>query len=83
VRSVTELCSLRVTVDTYVAPKDPLQCKRCQRCQRFGHTQRNCGHVLRYVACGDLTFLVCAQSLGGSPSAAAVRATTRRTTGVA
>jgi hypothetical protein len=32
---------------------------------------------------GALTSLVCAQSLGGSPSAAAVGATTRRTTGVA
>jgi hypothetical protein len=42
------LC-LRVTVETYVAPKGPLQCKRCQR---FGHTQRNCGHVPWCVACG-------------------------------
>ena len=30
-------------------PKGPLQCKRCQR---FGHTQRNCGHGPRCVACG-------------------------------
>jgi hypothetical protein len=37
VRSVTELCGLRVQVETYTAPKGPLQCKRCQR---FGHTQR-------------------------------------------
>jgi hypothetical protein len=49
VRSLTELCGLRVTVETYVAPKGPLQCKRCQR---FGHTQRNCGHAPRCVACG-------------------------------
>jgi hypothetical protein len=49
VRSLTELCGLRVTVETYVAPKGPLQCKRCQR---FGHTQRNCGHVPRCVAYG-------------------------------
>ena len=40
VRSLTELCGLRVSVESYVAPKGPLQCKRCQR---FGHTQRNCG----------------------------------------
>ena len=40
VRSITDLCGLRVSVETYVASKGPLQCKRCQR---FGHTQRNCG----------------------------------------
>jgi hypothetical protein len=49
VRSLTELCGLRVTVESYVAPKCPLQCKRCQR---FGHTQRNCGYAPRCVACG-------------------------------
>jgi hypothetical protein len=50
VRSVTELCGLRIKVETYNASKGPLQCKRCQR---FGHTQRNCGCALRCVACGD------------------------------
>jgi hypothetical protein len=50
VRSLTELCSLRVKVETYNAPKGPLQCKRCQR---FGHTQRNCGYAPRCVGCGD------------------------------
>jgi hypothetical protein len=49
VRSLTELCGLRVTVESYVTSKGPLQCKRCQR---FGHTQRNCGHAPRRVACG-------------------------------
>jgi hypothetical protein len=39
VRSLSELCGLRVSVETYVPPKAPLQCKRCQH---FGHTQRNC-----------------------------------------
>jgi hypothetical protein len=34
VRSLTELCGLRVQVETYTATKGPLQCKRCQR---FGH----------------------------------------------
>jgi hypothetical protein len=34
VRSRTDLCGLRVKVETYNAPKGPLQCKRCQR---FGH----------------------------------------------
>ena len=43
------LCGLRVTLETYLAPKGPLQCKRCQ-C--FGHTQRNCRYAPRCVACG-------------------------------
>jgi len=38
VRSLTELCGLRVSVESYLYPKGTLQCKRCQR---FGHTQRN------------------------------------------
>jgi len=29
VRSITELCGLRVSVESYLAPKGPLQCKRC------------------------------------------------------
>jgi hypothetical protein len=49
VRSLTELCGLRITVESYVAPKGPLQCKHCQR---FGHTQRNCGYAPRCVECG-------------------------------
>jgi len=49
VRSITELNGLRVSMETYVAPKYPMQCKRCQR---FGHTQRNCRYALRCVACG-------------------------------
>jgi hypothetical protein len=28
-RSITQLCGLKVTVDTYLTPKGPLQCKRC------------------------------------------------------
>ena len=51
VRSLTGLCGLRVTVETYVPPKGPLQCRRCQH---FDHTQRNCGHGPRCVACGGL-----------------------------
>jgi hypothetical protein len=47
VRSLTELCGLRLSVESYVAPKAPLQ---CERCQRFGHTQRNCGYPPRCVA---------------------------------
>jgi hypothetical protein len=47
VRSLTEICSVRVQVETYVAPKGPLQFKRCQR---FGHTQRNCDYAPGCVA---------------------------------
>jgi hypothetical protein len=50
IHSITKLCGLRVTVETYTAPKEPLQCKRYQR---FGHTQRNCGYAPRCVACGE------------------------------
>jgi len=28
VRSITKLCGLRVSVDTYLAPKGPMQCKQ-------------------------------------------------------
>ena len=49
VRSLTELCGVRLSVESYVAPKSPLQCKCCQR---LGNTQRNCGYALRCVACG-------------------------------
>jgi hypothetical protein len=49
VQSPTELCGLQVSLETFVAPKGPLQCKRCQR---FEHTQRNCGYAPRCVACG-------------------------------
>jgi hypothetical protein len=39
-----------LSVETYVAPKGPVQCKRSQS---FGHTQRNCGYALWCVACGE------------------------------
>jgi hypothetical protein len=50
VRSLTEYCGLRVSVDSYVAPKAPLQCKRCQG---FGHMQRNSEYPPRCLACGE------------------------------
>jgi hypothetical protein len=37
VPSLSELCILRVKMETYNAPKGPLQCKSCQL---FEHTQR-------------------------------------------
>jgi hypothetical protein len=51
VRSSTEVCGFRVSVETYMAPKDPLQCKPCQR---FGHMQGNCGYPSRCVTCGEV-----------------------------
>ena len=51
VRALYKLCYLNDSVETYVEPKAPLQCKRCQR---FGHTQRNCGNTPRCVVCGVL-----------------------------
>ena len=48
VRSIIELCGLRVSLKSYVAPMGPLQCTRCQR---FGHTRRNCGYAPLCVAC--------------------------------
>jgi hypothetical protein len=50
VRAITQLCKLRTTVESYTAPRGPLQCRRCQR---FGHTQRGCGYAPRCVACGE------------------------------
>jgi len=49
VRSITEICGLRVSVESYLAPNGPMQYKRCKR---FRHTQRNCGYAPRCVACG-------------------------------
>lgn len=48
VLSLTELCGLRVNVETCNAPKGPLQYKRCQR---FGHMRLNCGHA---PMCGNV-----------------------------
>ena len=47
--SISELCGLRVSVESYVNPKGPLQCKRCQR---FGHKQRICGYAPQTQCCG-------------------------------
>ena len=66
-----------MTVESYVAPKGLLKCRRCQR---FGHTQRNCGYSPRCVACGAPTS-VDARTRGNSLSVVAAGVTTR-TTGV-
>jgi hypothetical protein len=49
VRRITQLCGLRITVQSFRAPRGPLQCRRSQR---FGHAQRGCSYAPRRVACG-------------------------------
>ena len=51
--SMTELCGLRVLLETYDAPKRHL---KCERCQRFGHTHRYCRYTPRCLACGEAHF---------------------------
>ena len=53
IQSITELCDLRMSSESYVAPKGPFQCKRCQR---FGQTQRNCGYKSRCFRSGGSHF---------------------------
>ena len=53
VRSLTELCVLRVSVETYVASKGWLQCKICQHFRRM---QRIYGFAPGCVACGGSHF---------------------------
>jgi len=69
VRSITELCGLRISVKLYLPPKGPMQRKRCQR---FGHTQRNCGYAPRCVACGGSQLSCGCSTRGNSLSAVAV-----------
>jgi hypothetical protein len=47
---VVYLCSLQVSVEKYITPKGPLQCKCCRR---VSHTQCYCGYAPRSVACGE------------------------------
>ena len=78
VRSITELCGLRVPVETYVAPKSAMQCKRCQR---FERTQPNCGYAPRYVACGGSHLSVGCSTPREQPQCCGCGVTTRLTTG--
>ena len=78
VRSINELCGLWVSLETYVAPKGPLQCKRCQR---FGHTQPNCGYAPRCVACGGSNLSGGAPPRGSSFRAVTAELNTQRTSG--
>lgn len=48
--SLKEICSLRVSEETYNTTKAPLQCIRCQT---FGRTQWYCGYAPGSVACGE------------------------------
>jgi len=61
-------CDLLFSVESYVAPKVLLQCKRCQR---FRHTQPNCGYAPRCVACGDSNISADAVPCGNSLRAVA------------
>jgi hypothetical protein len=78
VRSLTELCGLRVSVESYVAPKDRLQCKRCQRSYTRRVTAATCPGASRV---GALNSPGGALRHGTSLSAVAAEETTRRTTG--
>jgi hypothetical protein len=44
IRSKAQICGPRVTVETYTAPKECLQCKSCQR---LGDFELNFGYVPR------------------------------------
>jgi hypothetical protein len=80
VRSLSEICGLRVSVETYVAPKGPVQCKRCQR---IGHLQGICGYAPRCVTCGETNLSGGCSTPNSSLNAAAAVASTRPTTGAA
>ena len=77
VRSITEICGLRVSVESYVAPKGSLQCKRCQH---FGHTQRNCAYVPRCVTCGGAHLTGGCSTPREQPQCCSVGATIQRVT---
>jgi hypothetical protein len=77
VRSINQLCGLRVTVEPYVEPKRPLQFKRCQRF----YTRRVPANTLTGTSSvGAPTSPVNAPPLGESLSAVAAGATKLRTT---
>jgi len=78
VRSMTELCGLRVSVETYITPKGTLQCKGCQH---FGHTQRYCGYAPGVLLVARLTSQGSAPPHSSSLSAAAVEETKQPTAG--
>ena len=66
-----------MSVESYVAPKGPLQCKRCQR---FDHTQRNCRYAPRCVVCGGSHLSSGCPTPRDSLSAVAEGKTTQRIT---
>ena len=77
VRSITELCGLRVSVVSYLATKGPMQCKRCQRSDTRSET------AVTRLGASRVRAPTCplgAQSHGSSLSAAAMGVNTQRTT---
>jgi hypothetical protein len=77
VRALGEMCGLRVSVESYVAPRGPLQFKRYHR---FGHPQRNCGFAPGASRVGAFTSPVGALPRGNSLSDVDAEETTRRNT---
>jgi hypothetical protein len=63
VRFLTDICGLRVKLETYNAPEEPLQFKLCER---FGYTQRYCGYAPKCGACEET------HSSGKSPLSSAL-----------
>jgi hypothetical protein len=75
-RSLT--CGLRISVETYAAPKGPVKCKRCEG---LGHTQRNYGYTTGCVACGEAHQSGGCSTPRSSLNAASAGGTTLPTTG--
>ena len=76
VRSITELCGLRVSVETYV-----LQRAHCNATAASAAAkQRNCGYAPRCVACGGSHLSDVCRTPREQPQCCGCELTTRRTT---
>ena len=78
VQTLTELCGLRLSVETLVTAKSPVECKCFQS---FGYTQRNCGHAPRCVACEGAHLSGDCPASPAQPLYCICGGTTQRTTG--
>ena len=77
VRLITELCGLRVSVESYLAPKGAMQCKRCSASDTRSETAVTHHGASRV---GASNCRVGAEPRRNSLSAVAVGETTQRTT---